>query len=278
MMSLTIGPFSLSWERLLIFLSLAVAFIVGALVTKKENISIDTSIIKIFLVAMLAARIGFVIRYWSEYQTSIWSMIDIRDGGFDGPTAIVVGTLVFIGLLSRKPQGRAALFKACMAGMLVWSLAKITLSVIEDRSQQLPSAIVHSLRGEPINLNQLEAGRPRVINLWATWCPPCRREMPVLAQAQQQMKDIGFVFVNQGDHAAVIELFLQQEELLLDNIMVDPMGVIGYQIGSRALPTTLFVNARGQLVGAHLGELSRATLKAKLEKLKLLDETKVNNE
>lgn len=65
----------------------------------------------------------------------------------------------------------------------------------------------------------------------------------------------------------MIEQYLQQEALSLKNVMADSTGSLGYQVGSRALPTTIFVNARGELVDAHLGELSRASLKAKLEKL-----------
>ena len=85
------------------------------------------------------------------------------------------------------------------------------------------------------------------------------------------MADVGFVFVNQGEHRQVIEQFLKQEALALNNVMADARGVLGYQIGSRALPTTLFIDAQGKLVDAHLGELSKASLKAKLEKLERLE-------
>src|SRR5690606_40886240 len=44
-------------------------------------------------------------------------------------------------------------------------------------------------------------GQPTVVNLWATWCPPCRREMPVLRDAQQRYPDIAFIFANQGESA-----------------------------------------------------------------------------
>lgn len=267
MMSLSIGPISLPFDRFLILACLAIAFIVGAFAAKKDKTSVDGSIAGVFILAMLAARISFVVQYWSEYQADLWSIINIRDSGFDGVTAVIVGTLALAGFAWKKPKGRRALIKGFSAGALVWTVTTFAIGTIEDTSKQLPTIMVKQMNGETVDLNQVEQGKPRVINLWATWCPPCRREMPVLEEAQQNNSDIGFVFVNQGEHSVVIEQYLQQEALSLENVMADSTGSLGYQVGSRALPTTIFVNARGELVDAHLGELSRASLKAKLEKL-----------
>lgn len=266
-MSLSIGPISLPFDRLLLLICLAIAFVVGAMAAKKEGASVDGRIAGIFIIAMIAARISFVIQYWQEYQGSFWAMMDIRDGGFDGLTAIITGLIALVGFGWKQTKGRKALLKGVMSGVMVWSLTTVSLWAIKDTSQQLPQILVKQLDGDTVDLNQVEQGKPRVINLWATWCPPCRREMPVLEEAQQTMDGIGFVFVNQGEHSATIEQYLQQETLQLDNVMADTAGSLGYQVGSRALPTTLFVNAQGQLVDAHLGELSKATLKAKLKKL-----------
>lgn len=266
-MSLSIGPISLPFDRFLILVCLAIAFIVGAFAAKKDKTSVDGSIAGVFILAMLAARISFVVQYWSEYQADLWSIINIRDSGFDGVTAVIVGTLALAGFAWKKPKGRRALIKGFSAGALVWTVTTFAIGTIEDTSKQLPTIMVKQMNGETVDLNQVEQGKPRAINLWATWCPPCRREMPVLEEAQQNNSDIGFVFVNQGEHSVVIEQYLQQEALSLENVMADSTGSLGYQVGSRALPTTIFVNARGELVDAHLGELSRASLKAKLEKL-----------
>lgn len=266
-MSLSIGPISLPFDRLLLLICLAIAFVVGAMAAKKEGASVDGRIAGIFIIAMIAARISFVIQYWQEYQGSFWAMMDIRDGGFDGLMAIITGLIALVGFGWKQTKGRKALLKGVMSGVMVWSLTTVSLWAIKDTSQQLPQILVKQLDGDTVDLNQVEQGKPRVINLWATWCPPCRREMPVLEEAQQTMDGIGFVFVNQGEHSAIIEQYLQQETLQLDNVMADTAGSLGYQVGSRALPTTLFVNAQGQLVDAHLGELSKATLKAKLKKL-----------
>ena len=276
MMSLSIGPLSLPIDRLLIVICLAVAMTVGAIAGRKDEASVDGRMALIFILSMLAARISFVIQYWEEYRGSIVSMIDIRDGGFDAIAAVMVGLLALIVIIWKKVKGRKALITGITADVLVWGLTTVTLWAIKDTSQHLPSIMVKQLDGRTIDLNKVEADKPRVINLWATWCPPCRREMPVLQEAQKTMDDIGFVFVNQGEHSAVIEQYLQRESLLLENVMADARGNLGYQVGSRALPTTLFINAQGQLVDAHLGELSRASLKAKLKKLRLNEPEEIN--
>ena len=118
--------------------------------------------------------------------------------------------------------------------------------------------------GESVQLADFR-GRPLVINLWASWCPPCRREMPVLQQAQAENPDVVFLFANQGESAETVRHFLQGENLRLDNLLFDNGGQLGQQVGSVALPTTVFYTAEGRLLGSHLGELSRGSLARYLE-------------
>ena len=123
------------------------------------------------------------------------------------------------------------------------------------------------MQGNPVNLRDY-AGQPLVVNLWATWCPPCRREMPVLMQAQQREAAITILFVNQGESAALVGEFLAAQQLSLDNLLLDEQVQLGQLVGSRALPTTLFYDAEGRQVGSHLGELSHASLERALERLR----------
>ncbi len=110
-------------------------------------------------------------------------------------------------------------------------------------------------------------GKPLVVNLWATWCPPCRREMPVLAEAQRDNPELTILFVNQGEGQGVVNQYLEAEALGLDNVLLDSSGRLGQHVGSMALPSTLFYDAEGRQVGSHLGELSRASLARALEVL-----------
>ena len=85
-----------------------------------------------------------------------------------------------------------------------------------------------------------------VINLWASWCPPCRREMPVLAAAQKKNTDVLFIFANQGEDGSTVQNYLTRAGLTLDNVYLDSGTNFGHEVGSTALPTTLFYDPNGR--------------------------------
>ena len=121
-------------------------------------------------------------------------------------------------------------------------------------------------RSQPVSLESLNQGQPTVVNLWATWCPPCIREMPVLEKAQSDYPGVSFVFANQGEHPETIKRFLSEQNLNLEHVLSDRQGGFGRATGSQGLPTTLFYNAQGNLVDSHMGELSKASLVHSLER------------
>lgn len=123
----------------------------------------------------------------------------------------------------------------------------------------IPAIELPDLDGEAVDLQQFE-GRPVVVNLWATWCPPCRREMPVLEQAAAENPDVAFVFANQAESAELVRDFLDGEGLALDNVLLDADSEVARHFQARALPTTLFFGSDGELSDVHLGEVSRAQL------------------
>ncbi|MCR8914338.1 TlpA family protein disulfide reductase [Marinobacter panjinensis] len=266
MLSVGVGPFSLSIGHLLLVLAFIIALIVGALAGRKENLPISGALADIFLAAMLGARIGFVVRYLEHYQDDWLGIIDIRDGGFDVVSGLAVA-LVFTGyLLWRRTNIRRPLGFAVAAGLMTWGFTTGVIAMIDNQTQGLPDVALTDLNEQPVNLDALTRGKPTVVNLWATWCPPCIREMPVLEQAQDHYPGINFVFANQGEPPETISQFLSEQNLTLDHVLSDRQGDFGRAIGSQGLPTTLFYNAKGKLVDSHMGELSKASLARGLER------------
>jgi len=265
MLSVGVGPLSLSIGHLLLILAFVVALCVGALTGRKEKNPVAGTLADIFLVAMVSARIGFVVRYFGEYQGDWLGMIDIRDGGFDMVTGLVAA-LAFTGyLMWKRTAMRRTLGFAVAAGLITWGSTSGIIALINQQNQGLPEVAVTDLNQQPVDLTALAGDRPTVVNLWATWCPPCIREMPVLEEAQQRYPGINFLFANQGEHPETIERFLREQDLQLENVLSDRKGGFGRATGSQGLPTTLFYNAQGQLVDSHMGELSRASLARGLE-------------
>ena len=125
-----------------------------------------------------------------------------------------------------------------------------------------------TLAGEPADLARLAAGKPLVVNMWATWCPPCRRELPTLAAAQKQEAGVRFVFADQGEDARTVQRYLSAASLELDNVVLDAGARMGREVGSGGLPTTLFYDANGRLVDTHVGQLTAGSLASKLDRLR----------
>ena len=266
MLSVGIGPVSLSIEHILLILAFGVALLVGAIAGRKQKTPVAGTLADVFLVALVSARIGFVVRYFEHYQNDWLGMVDIRDGGFDVITGVLVA-LVFTGYrMWRQSTLRKPLSAALVAGAVTWGTTFGAIALIHQQASGLPDVELAELNGQPASLTAIADGKPLVVNLWATWCPPCIREMPVLETAQQNYTDIRFVFANQGEHGETIRRFLEKQSLNLDHVVRDQTGSFGQVVGSHGLPTTLFYSADGQLLDSHMGELSRATLVEKLER------------
>ena len=150
----------------------------------------------------------------------------------------------------------------------VFALVGMTFAMRMIETATLPKTSLTTLAGQTTNLRALAAGKAMVVNLWATWCPPCRLELPYLAAAQLQEPEVRFVFVDQGEDAATIQRYLSAVHLQLDNVMLDMGGKLSQEIGAPGLPITLFYDAGGRMVDSHVGALSPALLDQKLTSLR----------
>lgn len=244
-----------------IWCGFVLAIITGTIISHRRNIPAVSTIADIFWTAIIASRLGFVLLYFEHYRHSLLSIIDIGDGGFSWFSGIAGAMLAILYKLIRHPQLRQPMLPILLSAVLGWGsvMALASLSAA-DTDPAFPQASVLSLDGTPLQLADIPSGKPVVINLWASWCPPCVREMPVLAKAQKTHSDVTFVFVNQGETAAAITSFLSRKKLDINNVVIDSDYQMRQETGSNGLPTTLFYNARGERVHVHIGELSKATL------------------
>ncbi len=217
-----------------------------------------------FFIGILVARLAFVLRWLPAYVAEPWSVLRIGDGGFTW----WAGLLAALGWggwkLRQSPGLRVPLIAGSVSGLLAWGALLGSVWLMHQSSVELPTTEMTTLDDERVTLSSM-SGQPLVVNLWATWCPPCRREMPVLAKGQASTPDVGFVFVNQGEGPEQIRDYLQAEGLSLDNVLLDPFSSLMNEMGARGLPTTLFFDADGRLVDFHMGELTQAGLASKLK-------------
>ena len=271
MLTLTIGTFAIALNHLLLISALILATVVGWRVAKRGGENPESVLFSLFLLGMLSARVSFVLMYWAYYRDDPLQIVDLRDGGFlawPGVIALLLGALLWGW---RRPALRKPLSAGVITGLAFWALASFSLNIYE-KGTRLPDIALRNADGETVQLADYQGG-PLVINLWATWCPPCRREMPVLENAQKQRPDVTFLFVNQAESMQSVSTYLATQGLNLDNVLFDASGRLGQAVGSMALPTTLFYQPDGRLINSHLGELSQASLARAMESFAPTDST-----
>lgn len=122
------------------------------------------------------------------------------------------------------------------------------------------SFYLQDLEGNTVGLEDFR-GQPVLINFWATWCAPCRLEMPALQAAQEAHQEDGLVVLAVNDQQAPEEVTRFVEELDLSlTTLVDQKGVVSELYNVFNFPTTYFVDGDGVVTAVHRGLLSESQI------------------
>lgn len=262
-----IGPFSIPLNALLLIIAAVLVLAMAGWRGRKTGMNIEGSVWLALLAGVLAARLGFVLGSAQAYLAQPLSLLDIRDGGWNAWWGLGGIWLCTVLLAHRRPAIRRPLLKGMTFFSGVIFLIIVMAALPTGANRPLPHIPVTSLDGEAVRLPDF-AGKPTVINLWASWCGPCRREMPVFERAQAENPDVNFVFLNQGEDRQTAHEFIQANRLQLDNVLIDRTAEMGHILGQRGLPVTLFYNAEGHMTDIRLGELSAGSLMQRLDALR----------
>ncbi|MFC0401625.1 TlpA disulfide reductase family protein [Paraburkholderia rhizosphaerae] len=257
------GFFSLPLGPLILLVSVIAALVAGHFAGRRAAVAVDQSVFNALIVGLVAARLVFIGRYLPGYDGSVVKMLDFRDLGFDMAAGAIAGALVVAWTVLRRPALRKPLLIAMAAGVATWSAATVAAQFAQP-PQFVPQVSLVDSDGQLRPLARHD-GKPLVVNLWATWCPPCQAEMPVLAQAQTDHPRVDLVFVNQGETRTVVDGYLASHDIRIANSMFDPGLAVARAVGAAGFPTTLFYDAQGRLLARHLGGFSRATFEQALE-------------
>lgn len=140
----------------------------------------------------------------------------------------------------------------------------------EEVLRKAPDFTVYDLDGNPISLSDFK-GKPVVLNFWASWCPPCKGEMPEFQKLYEEMKDeVYFVMVDMVDGGQ--ETVETGSSFIKENGYSFPVyydteydAAIAYQ--ARSLPMTLFIDEEGNYITGHTGMITGDLLREKTEEL-----------
>jgi thiol-disulfide isomerase/thioredoxin len=117
-----------------------------------------------------------------------------------------------------------------------------------------------NLDGENVALSD-HLGKAVMVNFWATWCPPCRNEMPIIQDfAAAHPDELVVLAINAGEESLEVENFVNSHNLDAINFLMDPTNSVSDLYRVPGLPTSLFIDAEGLLQNVHIGELNEAYL------------------
>ena len=263
---MNIGPLLLSTAVLALLFGVLAGMGANTFLNRRGYADAGNAALLALAAALVVSRIAFVLRWWPQYAQDPWSIVNIRDAGFDVLAGVVALVLAGVLIGWRRRALRRPLAAVLVVGALAWGLGSLAARALGESQQPLPTLTLRDLQGRPVALQDFR-GQATVINLWATWCGPCRREMPMLAKAQAGMPQVRFVFADQGESIAAVRRYLERERLDLGLVLLDPHMDVSTWYGARGYPTTLFIDAQGKLRDTQVGELSAATLAAHLARI-----------
>ena len=277
-----LGPFLIPTRPLVLLLCLFVAFWSASRLGNKFNLDkvrVKQAAEYTAWFGVLGARLGFVALNWSAYRATPWTMLYFWQPGY-----LYLGGLIFGGAfmlwrgMNYIPNKRR-LFLGVLVGsyLLAGTLYIVAIGSLELLRQPgvpgagdiAPDIRLQNLSGASVRLSDL-AGRGIVLNLWATWCPPCRREMPMLDEFHENYRSAGLSVVGLAidEPADQVRRFVESIGVSYPVWVDAPQAMSGFdrsqeifsRYGGVGLPMTIFIDRVGVIRRVYVGELSRGFL------------------
>lgn len=135
--------------------------------------------------------------------------------------------------------------------------------------QPAPPLALPDLAGQIVTLNAYQ-GRPVIVNFWATWCAPCREEMPLLQQVHNAHQRAGLIVLgisqDTADRLASVRTYWTQSGWTFPSLL-DPDGAVAQRYQVFLIPSTIFINAQGVVAAIHHGPINATQIEQYLAKI-----------
>ena len=137
--------------------------------------------------------------------------------------------------------------------LLIWITVALMVPAVASDAPMAPDITLASRSGKNVRLAEMR-GDVILLNFWASWCGPCRKEMPKLEALHQKYKDLGvrIVGINLDSEQGLAEPLLQSTEVSF-TILYDPTGSAGEKFGVSAMPSTYIIDRDGRIRYHHKG-------------------------
>lgn len=159
-------------------------------------------------------------------------------------TGVVLGVVILFGFSGLNARGEAAQAPGLTAPRVGSQALDFTLT---------------DLNGEQVSLNQFK-GHPVLVNFWATWCGPCKVEMPLLEDRfERYAPDLIVLGINYDEPENIVQNYVDQLGLKF-TILLDPGGKVNDQYLIQGYPSSVFIDKEGIIQAVHIGQLSDQVL------------------
>ncbi len=153
---------------------------------------------------------------------------------------------------------------AFACGLSVRWLMSAPIQQVDSPNQiSLPDFALSDLSGKQHNIKEWQ-GKVLIINFWATWCPPCLKEMPEFVELQNEYGSKGLQFIGIAiDDAEPVKGFIANKKINYPILLGEDQGTkIAHDLGNivNTVPFTVIVDKKGHVVKSHMGELERDKL------------------
>jgi len=239
---------------------------------------------KSFLVGIIAARLGFAASNWNSYLNEPWTVLFFWQPGYSVGVGITVA-IAFSAFCIQRLKGLwhrssiSILTSGILTGVIVFSTIVGLAWILSDQTTIRPGTTIsdftlQDLDGKAVRWSDL-GGSGTILNFWATWCPPCLREMPLLDLAYQtyQPQGLNVIGISVGESEETVRNYIDSTGITY------PIWVNGNQntedqtreifnlYAGVGLPTTIFADPQGVIRKLYVGELSRGFIDSEVAKL-----------
>ncbi|SDM12229.1 Thiol-disulfide isomerase or thioredoxin [Modicisalibacter muralis] len=259
--AIALGPMLISLPRLYAFAAALALLATGMLALRLPAARRVRWFNGVLLTWLIGARLGHVLMHLDGYLVAPLDIIKLWQPGYSAIWGLLAAGAWTAWTLRKHlvklvvGQGLLVGSFALWLGLVAWNPLGSAVAL-----RELPDLTLENIDGQSVNLGELR-GETVVLNLWATWCPPCLREMPLLAEADER-DDVTVVVANQGESLLAVTRYLDAQGLDFSHALLDPEQRLMVMTESPGLPTSLLFDAQGQLVERHIGELSRTQLES----------------
>ncbi|MFL6438495.1 MAG: TlpA disulfide reductase family protein [Terriglobales bacterium] len=168
--------------------------------------------------------------------------------------ALVVAVMVYAGVRNSRPK----------VSPMIGSTRPLTFGEVQGK--EAPDFALQDLQGKQVKLSDFR-GKAVLLNFWATWCGPCKIEMPWFVELQKQYGPQGFEIVGVAlDDSGKDEIQKFAKEMGVNYTILQGQDAVGDAYGAIGLPTTFYIDRNGKIIDSASGLVSRSEIEDNVKK------------